>query len=220
MRFLIAIEPGKGPDYINAADGSQLRLTPAYVEYVQPHGSPPNKAYLVTYWMRLSVSEYFVAHCWGNEFDVPIHFMTHPASATGTIKSALQAWPTFMALLNNSALPKPRLSEGVIIHAYDPDEGDPKWFLGAYLGNIQIETPQELFSDRSLAVANKVLQLSGSVGAELRDTPLLNLPNLVMNIGTAAERESWKRFGQFALKMADKKLGGLLETVVSHVRGE
>jgi hypothetical protein len=54
-----------------------------------------------------------------------------------------------------------------------------------------------LFSDRSLSVANKVLQLSAAVGSEVRDTPFLNLPNLTTNVYYAVrkqELEDAKRF--------------------------
>src|SRR5687767_5004552 len=114
MRNWIAMERGKGSDYIDGGDGTQLRSTPAYIEYVVPSTQPP--PYIITYWIALSQSktDFFVAHCWGNEFDWPFHLLTYPATSAGAIKSALQAWPTFMALLSNSTQEKQRLSEGVI----------------------------------------------------------------------------------------------------------
>jgi hypothetical protein len=218
MRNWIATDRGKGPEYVDGTDGSQLRQTPAYVEYVMP----VRESYVVTYWMSLSPTDYFVAQCWGNTFDWPVHLMTYPTTAAGTIKSALQAWPTLMALFSNSAQEKPRLGEGVIIHANDVDDGNPKWFIGSFLGNIQIlDVNGGLFSERSLAVANKVFQLSGAVGVELRDTPPSNLPNLLQNIGSASEKASIQRFAKLVGKIVDKQLlGGVGEVVSEYIRDE
>jgi hypothetical protein len=216
MRFWITTDPVSGPEYIQGGDGSCLRETPSYLEYVYPAGDH----FVVTYWLPLSPTEYFVCHCWGNEFDLPVHFMASPGTSVGTIKSAQQGWPTLMDLFANSGQDKPRLSLGVILHSYDPDDGDPKWFIGAFLGNIRINTVDDLFSERSMAVANQVWKLSASVGSEMLATPLLNLPNLVVNIASAAERAQLERFAKLAIRLADIPLKGAGGTFVDYVRSE
>jgi hypothetical protein len=219
MRYWIG-ERGRGSDYIDGTDGTQLRFTPGYIEYVMPGTIPP--LHVITYWIALTQTDYFVAHCWGNDFDWPFHLMTYPTTSAGAIKSALQAWPAFMALLSNSAQDKPRLSEGVIIRVNDLDDGDLKWFLGSYIGNIQINDMNTgLFGERSTAVANKVLRLSGTVGVELRDTPPMNLPNLAMNIGSESEKASLQRFAKLAGKIVDKTiLGGMGDLLMNYIRDE
>jgi hypothetical protein len=182
-------------EYWESPEGQRIRQTPAYIEYAMPAGHPG--MFLVTYWIALSPTSFLVANCWEHEFDFALHMMLDEKVGAGVVKSATETWPTFMALLTNVLQDNPRFSEGVLVRMNDPDDGESKWILGTYLGNFELKDPQDLFSDRSLSMANKVVQLSGAVGSEMSATPLETLPNLFINIYDEArkqELENAKRF--------------------------
>jgi hypothetical protein len=109
-----------------------LNGTPQYLE-VQEHGlDPPGISYV--YVIPLDASSFVVATCWGHEFDRFREFIFHPKQGPAWIKAYSEPWPTFGELINNALAGN--YSRGALVNFEDPDDGERKWYIATFVGNI------------------------------------------------------------------------------------
>jgi hypothetical protein len=149
MRFFIDF--GSPP----ASAGTEVNETPAYVELVTrvPDDEPPGTSYL--YVTPEGQGSYSVLACWNNELDHLAELVNDPKLGDKYMNAIVQTFPTLGELIMSGNAG--RFGEGAVVRARDPDDYEEKWFVGTVVGNIAVETLEDLQHPRFAAAYETVL---------------------------------------------------------------
>jgi len=160
--------------------GTYLNVTPQYIEAFIPiqncFETDPSRAkafpYIVTYWLPVSDTQWFVATSWDDAFDFITIFMKGDA-VPGIWRAMRESWPTTAMLLSNwlnDDLNRPCLRKMV-----DPDRGAEIWILTVPFGNIELTDLLQLFQGYALEAVYGLLESTNKVGHEYDSGPPANM---------------------------------------------
>ncbi|MEJ7742903.1 MAG: hypothetical protein WKF73_10325 [Nocardioidaceae bacterium] len=107
--------------------------TANYLEIQEP-SSGAEAGLSFTYVNILEPGRFIVSCCWGHEFDRFAPFLSDPKMGSYWLEAYSEPWPTFGRSLRNSS--HGRLSDGCLVNFQDPDDGEQKWHVVTYVGNL------------------------------------------------------------------------------------
>lgn len=128
MRFFLDTEAVP-----QAPDHTMLVGTANYLEVQEP-SSDGGSGLSYSYVNFLEPGSFVVSACWGHEFDRFTPFLSDPKMGGYWLEAYSEPWPTFGRLLRNSS--HGRLSDGCLVNFPDPDDGELKWHVVTYVGNL------------------------------------------------------------------------------------
>lgn len=117
-------------------DSMNVRQTVSCVEIQQQVPNVPVK--YNTYLLRYTENSFLsVAHL-GLEvfFRNMDQQLLHPTLGSTWAKTYRETWPTLFSMLDNTV--NRSLSKGALLRIDDPDNGDQKWVIGTFLGNVDL----------------------------------------------------------------------------------
>lgn len=132
LRFFLDLEATA-----QAPDTTVLVGTANYLEIQQP-SSEGDTGVSFTYVNYLEPGSFIVSSCWAHEFDRFTPYLGDPKMGGYWLEAYSEPWPTFGRLLRNSS--HGRLSDGCLVNFQDPDDGEQKWHVVTYVGNLPFTT--------------------------------------------------------------------------------
>jgi hypothetical protein len=137
--------------------------TPGYVEIQTHNVDPPGISYI--YLVPLDQANFIVAACWGHEFDRFEEYIFDPKLGKHWVSAYSEAWPLFGELFTNAM--QGRYSQGSLVNFEDLDDGERKWFVATYVGNIgPYEEVAPLSEDPRIIEAGQLVYLKSASLAE------------------------------------------------------
>lgn len=140
--------------------------TANYLEIQEPSGDgTPGVSY--TYVNFLEPGAFIVSSCWGREFDRFTPFLTDPKLGAYWLDAYSEPWPMFGRLLRNTH--HHRLSDGCLVNFQDPDDGEHKWHVVTYVGNLPHTTSWSAIAEepRLLSACQLVYLRSAELAADM-----------------------------------------------------
>lgn len=131
LRFFLDLEAVP-----QAPDQTLLVGTANYLEVQEPGSDGVGLSF--TYVNYLEPGSFIVSACWAHEFDRFTPFLSDAKMGGYWLDAYSEPWPTFGRLLRNSS--HGRLSDGCLVNFQDPDDGEQKWHVVTYVGNLPATT--------------------------------------------------------------------------------
>jgi hypothetical protein len=150
---------------------ASFRSTPGYIEVEFREPTPPPRvmrAYVMP-WREnaLLVVAYISADQLG---DLMQQQLQDPKLGDLYYKEYKKTWPKLMALVENSL--SNQISKGVLLNIEDPDTGDRKWVVATVVGNVRLESDEEMNavmrSERMLKAIELVVDTGWKMLAEVQ----------------------------------------------------
>lgn len=165
MRFFLDNTSGKGLE----GDEIKFKVTNSYIEVEYEL----NELYAVLYFIPRSNTSFFIATCWDDVFDS----ILGEVEDEDDLDTIVATWPSLAQLLANGI--KDKYSNGALIKLEDADTGEPKWFVASVAGNLNLESEEGLFNERTAEISQLVLTKSLELFVQLQE----NKPSLLRAFG-------------------------------------
>ncbi|MFJ2825641.1 hypothetical protein ACIO7M_31685 [Streptomyces toxytricini] len=201
MRFWLfnGAPPRRGESHTDPTTGHVFNFTPGYTELFSPgryhitgasmDAGAYRDTYIVVYWIQLSQTEWVVATCWGDYFDFFHHLMNYPETSAGTRRAIAESCPLFNTLIQRASNPT---NYGTSLFTMaDPDTNETVWLLGAFFGNLHVNTTGDLFDGFAGEKFTEVIDLTGMLVPEVGGGPL-EVPKLLEYIGSESNKEFFR----------------------------
>src|SRR6478609_3514915 len=151
------------------ADKSLFKQTPSYIE-VQLHRKGLGFINYVYIFLWRRNSFLIVSPIQAKPLlDILNQQLQDPKLGTTYYKIYKQTWPQLIDVLDNTV--NDRYSKGVLLNMEDPDDAERKWVIGTVIGNIALNTDEDLDSairsDRMKQAYILVLTLCENVVSEI-----------------------------------------------------
>lgn len=170
MEFFISTKLNNSPEAIGD-DEFKIIPTENYLEVNMQ--IEDTEMFFVFYLIQKSENSLLVLSCWDDTFDEIIENLDDE----NYLEILTDTWPILTSLLVNGV--KDKYSEGALIKLEDLDNGDHKWFLASIAGNINFESFDNLFCDRTISTITTVKEKSIILLNELQTKK----PNSIKHIG-------------------------------------
>ena len=156
MRFWVDFEAVPVDRYSTLLNG-----TPNYLEIQEPGGEAEERGLSFTYILPLGPGDFIVASCWGHEFDKFTPFILDPKMGRDWLRAYSEPWPTYGQLVTNAS--EGRYSSGALINFENPDDGERKWFVITFVGNL-VPTNEwaEVFDNPRIVAACQMVYLKSA----------------------------------------------------------
>ncbi|HXI12042.1 MAG TPA: hypothetical protein VNM92_05285 [Thermoanaerobaculia bacterium] len=172
------------PSVVPIEESTYCRSTPSYLEFQKHSVDSPGASY--TYLLQWSDHAYFIAACWGHQFDEWVPLLQDRKMGKTWLGVVKETYPTLGQLLENGIAG--RYSEGALLNIEDPDDGERKWVVGTVVGNLSVtsveELEQVLLSDRMMQAYSVVL-VSSFIGLEELATRTISAKSKLKSYGRA-----------------------------------
>lgn len=132
MRFFL------DPEAIPQVPSTTLLVGTANYLEIQEPSSEGGAGLSFTYVNFLEPGSFIVSACWAHEFDRFMPFLSDAKMGGYWLEAYSEPWPMFGRLLRNSS--HGRLSDGCLVNFQDPDDGEQKWHVVTYVGNLPSTT--------------------------------------------------------------------------------
>jgi hypothetical protein len=129
MRFFF--DPTASPQ---APDATLFVGTSNYLEVQEPAADGTGVGLSYTYISYLEPGSFVISACWDREFDPFAPFLSDPRMGGHWLAAYSEPWPTFGRLLSNAS--RGRLADGCLVNFQDPDDGENKWHVVTFVGNL------------------------------------------------------------------------------------
>lgn len=125
-------------------------VTPSYIELIKTVVNPSSISR--TYIWLVQDYTFFICTCWEHQFDPWMQLLIERPGGINWFRTLSETYPTAGRLLTNAHTE--RYSDGVLVNLPDPDDGERKWFIGTVVGNVHLESEDQLqtflLSDRMM----------------------------------------------------------------------
>lgn len=165
MRFFLDTTTGSGLE----GDEIKYKVTNGYIEVEYSL----DELFAVLYFIPRSSTSFFIATCWDDVFDT----ILGQVDDEDDLETIIETWPSLGELLANGINDK--YSGGALIKLEDADTGEPKWFVASVAGNLNLESLDGLFNDRTAEVSQLVLSRSVELFVQLQE----NKPSVLRAVG-------------------------------------
>jgi hypothetical protein len=146
-------------------------ITAAYIELQKHSVDPPGISY--TYVFQWNQHSFFIATCVGRDLDALTPFIQDPKLGNAWYNFYKEKWPSWGRLMDNAI--NTRYSDGVLLNIEDPDNGERTWVVGTVVGNILVNSAEELeqvmFSERMMQAYALVLAASSTLANDIATRP-------------------------------------------------
>jgi hypothetical protein len=146
-------------------EGTVINGTPAYIELAthSPNADPPGSSYL--YVVPTDEHSYIVSACWERQFDQLSELIADPKLGKLWLKVLLETFPVFGSLVVSGI--EGYYSDAAIVNMADPDDGESKWFTATVVGNMSVQSAEDLEQRRFIEAYELILGKSFTVAGEL-----------------------------------------------------